>query len=108
MITGGTGSFGNAVLNRIKADITQVPIRVPEFKEAELLGDLCVALTALGQFPDPATAAESLVIINECYEPDPLLKDLYDELFGLYRRSYRSLKDVFSGLSELSRKSSEM
>jgi xylulokinase len=99
---------GNAVLNRIKADITQVPIRVPEFKEAELLGDLCVALTALGQFPDPATAAESLVIINECYEPDPLLKDLYDELFGLYRRSYRSLKDVFSGLSELSRKSSEM
>jgi sugar (pentulose or hexulose) kinase len=95
---------GNALLNRIKADITQVPIRVPEFKEAELMGDLCVALTALGQFTDLATAAESLVTLGECYEPDPSVKGLYDELFGLYRRSYQSLENVFSSLSELCQK----
>ena len=94
---------GNAMLNRIKADITQVPIKVPEFREAELLGDLCVALTALGQFPDLAAAAENLVGLGECYEPDVSKKILYDELFALYRDSYRSLEAVFAGLSELPR-----
>ena len=94
---------GNALLNRIKADITQVPIKVPEFREAELLGDLCVALTAIGQFPDLATAAENLVGLRESYEPDLSKKNLYDELFALYRDSYRSLETVFSGLSELPR-----
>jgi xylulokinase len=98
---------GNAMLNRIKADITQVPIRVPAFGEAELLGDLCVALTTLGQFPDLASAAENLVGFGECYEPDVSKKTLYDDLFALYRNSYRSLETVFVGLSELSRKSSE-
>jgi xylulokinase len=98
---------GNALLNRIKADITQVPIRVPEFKEAELLGDLCVALTALGQFTDLASAAESLVALGECYEPDSSVKELYEELFGLYRRSYRSLEDIFASLSEISGRSAD-
>ncbi|MDX9827498.1 MAG: FGGY family carbohydrate kinase, partial [Spirochaetia bacterium] len=84
---------GNSMLNQIKADITKVPIRVPEFREAELLGDLCVALTALGQFPDLATAAENLVGFSECYEPDPSKMALYDELFALYRNSYQSLED---------------
>ncbi len=91
---------GNAFLNRLKADICQVPIKVPRFKEAELLGDLCVGLTALGQFPSLAAAAESLVALGETWEPDPGVKSLYDDLFHVYRGSYRALIELFPLLSK--------
>ncbi|MEN6364322.1 MAG: FGGY-family carbohydrate kinase [Rectinema sp.] len=89
----------NPVWNQIKADITGRPLEVPRFPHAELMGDLCLALTALGEYPDPAAAAESLVVVERVHEPDISLRALYDNLFGLYRESYRSLKHVFAGLA---------
>lgn len=90
----------NPVWNQIKADITGLPLAVPLFPYAELLGDLCLALSALGRYSGPAEAAEELVSIKKVHEPDTALRGLYDELFGLYRESYRSLKAVFSGLAK--------
>ncbi len=92
---------GNAVWNQIKADIIQKPIRVPAFGEAELMGDLCFALAALGDFGSAAAAAERLVTFGRAFEPDASLGALYDSLFGLYRESYRGLKPVFGGLAAL-------
>jgi len=92
---------GNAVWNQIKADIVQKPIRVPAFGEAELMGDLCFALAALGDYGSAAEAAERLVAFGRTFEPDASLGALYDGLFGLYRESYRGLKPVFGGLAAL-------
>lgn len=89
----------NPVWNQIKADVTGRPLAVPTFPHAELMGDLCLALVALGEYPDPATAAEALVAKDRIHEPDPALRPLYDELFGLYRESYRALKPLFSHLA---------
>lgn len=90
----------NPVWNQIKADITGRPLIVPRFPHAELMGDLCLALTALGDYPGPAAAAEDLVAMERVHEPDPALQGLYDEMFGLYRESYRALKPVFASLSK--------
>ena len=92
---------GNAVWNQIKADIVRKPIRVPAFGEAELMGDLCFALAALGDCKTAAEAAERLVAFGRTFEPDASLGPLYDGLFALYRESYRGLKPVFSGLAAL-------
>lgn len=92
---------GNAVWNQIKADITGVPILVPSFGEAELLGDLCLALVALGEFPSVGTAADRLVSIERSFRPDASRKALYDEHFSLYRDSYRNLAPVFGRLAKL-------
>lgn len=89
----------SAFWNRIKADITQRPILVPEFPHAELTGDLCFALVALGDFANPAEAAESRVSVAGVFEPDRSLAPLYDELFPVYRMAYRALKPAFGALA---------
>lgn len=93
----------NPVWNQIKADITGRPLIVPSFPHAELLGDLCLALTALSDYPGPDAAAEVLVTTERIHEPDPALRGLYDEMFGLYRESYRALKPVFADLSKIAK-----
>lgn len=89
----------NPVWNQIKADITGRPLIVPSFPHAELMGDLCLALTALGEYPSPEEAAEDLVTMERIHEPDSGLRGLYDEMFGLYRNTYKALKPVFADLS---------
>ncbi len=93
----------NPVWNQIKADITGRPLVVPAFPHAELMGDLCLALTALGAYASPDAAAEDLVKMERIHEPDTGLRNLYDELFGLYRESYRALKPVFADLSKMAK-----
>jgi xylulokinase len=96
-VTGNPGR--NPVWNQIKADITGVPVAVPRFPHAELLGDLCVALAALGEYAGPAEASEKLAGMGQVFTPEPATAGLYEDLFSLYRESYRSLKPVFSGLA---------
>ncbi len=91
----------NPVWNQIKADVTGRPLIVPSFPHAELMGDLCLALAALGEYPGPAAAAEDLVTTERVHEPDPALRGLYDEMFGLYRETYQALKPVFAHLSKI-------
>ncbi len=86
-------------LNRIKADITGRPLLVPEVPESELMGDACVGLAALGEYRDPVEAARACVRIERRVDPDPGTLGLYDELFGLYREAYRSLKPLFQSLA---------
>jgi len=95
------GPARNPVWNQIKADITGLPLVVPRFPHAELLGDLCLALSALGDYAGPAQAAEALVVMEKTHEPDPGLRSVYDDLFGLYRESYQALKPIFSRLAAL-------
>jgi xylulokinase len=87
--------------NQIKADITQRKILVPEVQDSELLGDACIGLYALGNYPNLGAASEDLVRIGRVYEPEPELRELYDRLFELYRASYRGLKEVFAELARV-------
>lgn len=91
-ITGGPAQ--SRFLNQLKADITGRGILVPAMQEAELLGSLVLAQTALGEYASLAEAAEHLVRIKDHYLPDPHLKELYDGLFDIYRSTYRQLKTV--------------
>lgn len=93
----------NRIWNQIKADVTRKAIAVPVFREAELLGGLCLGLVALGDYAEPAKAAEDLVKIGEVFEPQATLEAVYDELFGIYRRSYRALRPVFGALTRFRR-----
>jgi len=89
----------SAAWNQIKADITGKPISIPEVEDAELMGDACVGLCALKEFSRLDEAAETLVRLKTTYLPDRGAAGLYDELFGIYRRSYEALKPVFKELA---------
>lgn len=87
--------------NQVKADITGVPILIPEIEEAELTGDLCVAQFGLKEYASLPEAADQLVEIKKTYHPENDSAAVYDELFGIYRESYQALKGVFSDLANI-------
>ena len=95
---------GNKVWNQIKADITRKSIAVPAFREAELLGGLCLGLVALGDYGSIAEASEELVTIDRVYEPETSVESLYDELFGIYRSAYPALRPLFGALTHIGQK----
>ncbi len=98
-VTGGQAR--SPLWNQIRADITGRRILVPEILDSELLGCGIVGLFALGKHRSLQAAAEALVRIRRVHEPRPELAAPYDELFRLYRQSYRGLKDVFAALSRV-------
>jgi len=75
----------NAILNQIKADITQKQVLVPRQPEAELLGLAIIGACTLGKFTSFSEAASSLVQIEKTYQPDAKTAPLYNDLFSEYR-----------------------
>jgi xylulokinase len=98
-ITGGPAE--SVFLNQLKADVTGKEVLVPAVQDAELVGSLVVALTALGDYPSLASAADDIVRIGSSYQPDPKLESIYTELFGQYRATYRNLKKARIGEGEI-------
>lgn len=89
--------------NQIKADITGKRILMPENRESELVGDLCIAMTRLGRYSSYAEAAEELVRFTRVFVPRTETGEMYDEMFERYRELYRRLKPVFEQNSGASR-----
>ncbi len=90
-ITGLRVSGGQArstVWNRMKANITGVPILVPAVVDSELIGDACCAYTGLGEFTNLSEGAERMVRIVEEYEPDREEFTLFDESYRQYKQDH--------------------
>ncbi len=97
-----TGSQAKSPLwNQIKADISGKQVLVPELSDSEIAGGLCIGLYSLGRYNSLAEASDSLVKIKKVYFPQPEARTVYDNLFKLYRESYRGLKNVFKRIPEI-------
>lgn len=101
-ITGGPSK--SPLWNQIKADITGKRLLVPESTESELLGNLVIALRALGDTDELAQTADRIVKIRDIYEPNEARHDIYTDYYVLYRESYKRLKDIFGSLGTVKRK----
>ncbi len=98
-VTGGQAR--SPLWNQIKADITGKNIILPECSDAELKGNVAVALKALGVYGSLKEAAEKSFRVKRVFEPDKNLRGLYEDLFRVYRESYRVLKDIFRDISSV-------
>lgn len=87
--------------NQIKADITGKNLLVPESTEAALIGDLALALHAIGDSDNLADTAERLVRIKKVYEPRREKREIYNDMFNIYRKTYIGLKQVFNQLANI-------
>jgi xylulokinase len=81
-VTGGTAS--HEAWNQIKADMLDVPVAVPEVREAALLGAALIGATGLGWYTDTIEAIRSMVRITQRCEPNPAHRATYDALFDAY------------------------
>ncbi len=92
-ITGGQAK--SDAWTQMRADITGKRFLSPVMKDAELAGDLCIALFGLRQYESLSEAAEHSVQIERVFEPNGKNRRIYDDLFAVYRELYVGLKEPF-------------
>jgi L-ribulokinase len=80
----------NPVLNRVYANVLNMPILVPD-EESTSLGSAIFAFLAAGAFPSIEAAQDALCPPFATIAPDPEAVARYGELFPLYRDLYFAL-----------------
>ena len=89
------GGAKSPLWNQIKADVTGLPVKVPEINETTALGAAFLALVGLGVFETLAEASEHLVKIHNSVEPNQSTSSRYKEAYEQYRQTYFTLLPVF-------------
>jgi xylulokinase len=90
----GGGAKGR-LWNQIKADVTGLPVTVPEIIETTALGAAFIALVGIGAYATLSDASEHIVNIRERFDPDPAVHSIYADAYARYRQTYFALLPVF-------------
>ena len=89
------GGAKSLIWNQMKADVTGIPVGVPEITETTALGAAFLALVGCGAYTSLTEASEHIVRVRERLEPDPSTRSAYQEAYARYRQTYFSLLPVF-------------
>jgi xylulokinase len=91
----GGGAKGT-LWRQIKADVTGLPVRVPESVETTATGAAILAAVAAGLYPQVAEATRAFVSYRpEEHQPDAEAGAMYEQAYRRYRGVYGALKPVF-------------
>ncbi|MDQ4108618.1 MAG: FGGY-family carbohydrate kinase, partial [Actinomycetota bacterium] len=91
----GGGAKG-PLWRQIKADVTGLPVRVPESVETTATGAAILAAIGSGVHATVADAVETFVSFRpEEHEAEPAAREAYEEAYRRYRELYFALKPVF-------------
>ena len=93
------GGAKSSLWNQIKADVTGLPVQVPEITETTALGAAFLALIGTGAYATLTEASEQIVKIREQTEPDPATASMYAESYERYRQTYFTMLPVFENAS---------
>lgn len=89
------GGARSRLWRQIKADVTGLPVALPQTTETTALGAAMLALVGVGACPSLARAAELSVRIVETLDPRPEVQARYEDYYRLYRSTYDALLPVF-------------
>ena len=78
--------------NTITANVTNIPLDVPDIEEAAPLGDAILAGVGAGLYSDPVSPLSDIVTIQETIEPEPKLHVMYAEMYDVWRQVYLDVK----------------
>ena len=76
------GATRNPLWLQMKADVTGLPVQVPEHEEVTLLGAAMLAGVGAGIYADLSQAIEATRFPLRTYEPDPAAHERYGDLYG--------------------------
>jgi xylulokinase len=93
------GGARSAVWNQIKADVLQIPIRLPRAATGAPLGDALAAGVATGVYASFEDAVRRVVRVEREFVPDPALRVRYDALYQIYIGLYPALRESFAALA---------
>jgi xylulokinase len=83
--------------NRIKADVTGLPVRVCAVPEVELLGLAILTGKSLGFYDDIEKAASQMVRFRALINPRKAAPGWYDQNREKYNHLYAALKHLYHG-----------
>ena len=89
------GGARSRLWRQIKADVTGLPVALPQTAETTALGAAMLALVGTGACTSLAEAAGRMVRVVETVDPRPDLVARYEEYYQLYRATYFALLPVF-------------
>jgi L-ribulokinase len=87
VINGGGIPQSNAVLNQVYANVLGRPVLVPSSKVTGL-GSAIFAFLSAGSFKSIDEAQRKICPAHTVFEPQPETKEIYRELYALYRKIY--------------------
>ncbi|HZQ05609.1 MAG TPA: FGGY family carbohydrate kinase [Anaerolineae bacterium] len=94
------GGARSKLWNQIKADVTGIPVAVPQTSETTALGAAFLALVGVGARSTLQEASERTVRIVERFTPNPDTQKKYDAAYALYRDTYFTLLPIFAKSSQ--------
>jgi len=95
------GGTKNNLWNQIKADVLQRSLDVLEFQESSSLGAALLGGIASGvyrSFQGAGQIARANSGVNRV-DPEPSMKDRYDEIFALYKQLYTQTREIVHSLA---------
>ncbi len=90
---------------QIKANIHGKTLQRVKNIDTGCFGAALIAAAGVGAFADIETAATQAVTIDRVFHPVLEQTRAYDELYGVYRATYRGLESVFADLARLGERS---
>jgi len=82
---------------QVRADITGLPVERSAVSDSSAVGAAILAAVAAGRVRDVAAGAATAGAVADVIEPQAALHDIYDDMYGRYRRLFDSLKPMFAG-----------
>ena len=101
-VGGGLSRFDT--INQIKADVTNLTVKVVNNFEVTSLGAFILLRVSLGHFSSVNAAAAKLVSIRKTIYPNKANVKIYAEVFDLYKEMTRLTMNVSSAHSQLMKK----
>jgi xylulokinase len=88
------GGARSALWLKIVASVLGVPLERTAVEEGAAFGAALLAGAAAGVYADVHEAVERAVRVRDVVDPDPRLRDVYEEGYARYRRLYPALRPL--------------
>jgi xylulokinase len=95
------GGARSALWRQIKADVTGIPVALPQTAETTALGAALLAIAGSGMVRSLTEAVEMCVKIVETRQPDQKAQNLYEQYYQLYRATYFALLPIFEQAAKI-------
>lgn len=94
LLNAGGGGFRQSVWNQIRANVLGVSLDKVAVDSPGTLGAAGLAAVAIGLHGSVQDSFDTMVQIDQRYEPDPNLKGFHDERMSLYRETYEKTRSI--------------
>ncbi len=99
-VGGGTNS---QFWQQTKANVTGLPVEIPNIKEATAMGAAMLAGIGTGVYDDMISASQTTYRIKKYYKPNLELTSFYRDVYKTYSKLYPTLKEINRELGGIDR-----